>query len=285
MFDLILGNLPLLCVFASVGLIAALTLGFIERGSVPNTGVLAVALMVGIAVEIANEYLSPIVTAPAERHMLSDLISKLIDYWVPFILIFPAGLLFALLHDRISRPLALFAVLTILMFPWTRVENSQDYDGNEHAISEQWAFNLGRAEIGYWVGTPDGRWTMGEDGFALVDRLRSEVSAGRITPVTHILHLTDDTTAWGLAQVAVFTGIDDDPIDLKYDKNNLFQAGSRVRGPADLPAALSRRPPYILEQCRAPTWMGDPPAGYGKIFERANFRLYRRTDLVKNAGD
>jgi hypothetical protein len=284
-FDQVMQNLPILCVFAAVGMIAAVILGFVEKGSVPDTGVLAVALMIGVAAEIANNYLSPMISAPAERHMLGDFISKLIDYWIPYILIFPAGLLFALIDDRISRPLALFAVLTILMYPWTRVENPQDYDSDEHAISEQWAFNLARAKAGYWVGTPDGRWTIGEDGFALVDLLLKEVSDGRITPATHILHVTNDTTVWGLVQVAIFTGIDDDPIDLKYDPNNLFQAGSRVRGPADLPAAMSRRPPYILEQCPAPAWMGDPPSGYEKIFDRGNLRLYRRNGLVKNAGD
>ena len=62
------------------------------------------------------------------------------------------------------------------MYPWTRVENPQDYDGDEHAISEQWAFNLSRADVGYWVGTPDGRWTIGPDGFALVNVLQRGVA-------------------------------------------------------------------------------------------------------------
>ena len=279
----VMHNLPMLCVFAALGLIAAVILGFVEKGSVPATGVLAMSLIVGVAAEIANNYLGPTVSAPAERDMLGNLMSKLVDYWIPFILIFPAGLLFALLHDRVSRPLAVFVVLTILMYPWTRAESAQDYDSLEHAISEQWALNLGRAESGYWAGTTDGRWTIGEDGFALVDVLQKEVRAGRITPATHILHLTDSTSAWGLEQVAIFTGIDDDPIDFHYDPNNIFQAGSRIHGPDDLPAALARRPPYILEQCPAPPWMGDPPAGYDKIFEGGNLRLYRRADLLKNA--
>lgn len=279
----VMHNLPMLSVFAALGLIAAAILGFVEKGSVPATGVLAMSLIVGVAAEIANNYLGPTVSAPAERDMLGNLMSKLVDYWIPFILIFPAGLLFALLHDRVSRPLAVFAVLTILMYPWTRAESAQDYDSLEHAISEQWALNLGRAESGYWAGTTDGRWTIGEDGFALVDVLQKEVRAGRITPATHILHLTDSTSAWGLEQVAIFTGIDDDPIDFHYDPNNIFQAGSRIHGPDDLPAALARRPPYILEQCPAPPWMGDPPAGYDKIFEGGNLRLYRRADLLKNA--
>ena len=107
-------NLPILSVFAVIGLIAAVILGFVEKGSAPETGVLAVALIIGVAADIADNHFGPIVSAPAERHMLGDFISKLIDYWIPFVLIFPVGLLFALIHDRVSRPLALFAVLTIL---------------------------------------------------------------------------------------------------------------------------------------------------------------------------
>ena len=157
-FDQVMQNLPILSVFAVIGLIAAVILGFVEKGSAPETGVLAVALIIGVAADIADNHFGPIVSAPAERHMLGDFISKLIDSWIPFVLIFPAGLLFALIHDRVSRPLALFAVLTILMYPWTRVENPQDYDGDEHAISEQWAFNLSRAEVGYWV--RNSRWPL-----------------------------------------------------------------------------------------------------------------------------
>lgn len=284
-FDLVMQNLPMLFLFAALGLIAAVILGFVEKGGVPATGMIAVALMIAIAAEFGNKHLGPTVTAPAERDMLGNVMAKLVDYWIPFILIFPAGVLFALVHDRISKPLALFAVLTILMYPWTRVESAQDYDSYEHAISEQWAFNLGRAEFGYWAGCPDGRWTLGEDGFALVEVLQEELRAGRITLSTHILHLTDSTSAWGLEQVAIFTGIDDDPIDFHYDPNNIFQAGSRIRGPDDLPAALSRHPAYILEQCSAPAWMGDPPSGYDKIFDRGNLRLYRRAHLVKNASN
>jgi hypothetical protein len=284
-FDVVLRYLPILCVFAALGLIAAVILGFVEKDSRLQTWVVALAMMIGVASEAAVNYLTPMVRSPVESHMLSDFIAKLLEYWVPYILIFPAGLLFGLIHDRISKPLALFAVLTILMYPWTRIENPQDYDGEEHAISEHWAFNLARAQSGYWYGTADYRWTLDKSGFALVDVLLNEVRAGRITPATHILHLTNSTSAWELAQVAIFTGIDDDPIDLNYDPNNIFQAGSRVRGPDDLHTALSDRPPYILEQCPVPAWMGDPPTGYAQIFQGANLRLYRRADLLKNADE
>jgi hypothetical protein len=282
MLDGIAPLMPLLVAFAAAGILAA-GIEVWQGERLPNLGAVAIAFLIALAAEFANKRLEPIVASPVARHMLSDSMSKLADYWVPYFLVFPAGYALAFVHDRIARPLAFFAVMTMLIYPWYRSANPQDYDSDEHAITEQWAFNLARAEHGYWIGTGDGRWTMNPDGLALVDALNREVQAGRITPATHILHLTDTTSAWSLAQVAIFTGIDDDPLDYHYDPNNLFQAGSRVRGLADLPDALAQRPPYILEQAPPPYGIGDPPNGYVEIFNRGGYRLYRRADIGEGA--
>ncbi len=278
MLDSIAPLMPLLGALAAGGMIAAAIEAWIGQGSL-NLGALAIALLISLAAEFANKWLEPLVTTPVGRYMLADFMSKLGDYWVPYFLVFPAGYLLALIHGRMPRALAFFALMTMLIYPWHRSAGPQDYDSDEHSITEQWGFNLARAEYGYWSGTGDARWTMNPDGMALVGVLEREVRVGRITPATHILHLTDSTTAWELAQIAVFTGIDDDPIDYHYDPNNLFQAASRVRGLADLPAALARRPPYILEQAPPPRGLGDPPAGYIEIFNRGEYRLYRRADI------
>jgi hypothetical protein len=284
-FDLVISNLPILCSLAAMGMVALGVLGLVGETAAWSAGVIAVALLIGSGAEIINNHLSMADLSLAQRDMLSNLVSKAADYWLPFVLIFPAGLVFALIHDRVSKPLAVFAVLAILIYPWTLIDSPQDYDSAEHAISEQWAFNLSRAESGYWAGADDGRWMIGRDGFALMAVLERELKTGRITPATHILHLTSDTFPWALEPVAIFTGVDDDPIDFRYDPNNQFQAGSRVRGPNDLRAALGRRPPYILEQCPAPAWMGDPPDGYDEIFESGNLRLYRLDTLTRVGGE
>jgi hypothetical protein len=282
MLDPIRPLMPLLVALAAAGMIAAAIEARRER--LPNLGALAMAFLIAIAAEFANKWLEPVVTTPVGRHMLSDFMSKLGDYWVPYFFVFPASYMLALVYDRIPRPLAFFALMTMLIYPWHRSANPQDYDSDKHAITEQWGFNLSRAEYGYWIGTGDGRWTMNPDGMALVAVLEREVQAGKITPATHIMHLTDTTTAWGLAQVAVFTGIDDDPLDYHYDPGNIFQAGSRVRGLGDLPNALAQRPPYILEQAPPPRGLADPPNGYVEIFNRGGYRLYRRADIGEAAG-
>jgi hypothetical protein len=278
MLDSIAPLMPLLVAFAAAGMIAA-AIGSWGSERLPNLGALAIVFLIALAAEFANLWLEAVVATPVTRHMLSDFMSKLGDYWVPYFFVFPAGYGLALVHERIPRPLVFFAVMTMLIYPWHQRGNPQDYDSDEHSIAEQWGFNLGRAEYGYWIGTGDGRWTMNPDGLALVGVLQREVQAGRITPATHILHLTDTTLGWGLAQVTIFTGIDDDPVDYHYDPNNLFEAGSRVHGLADLPAALARKPSYILEQVQPPRGLGDPPAGYVEIFNRGDYRLYRRADI------
>ena len=63
-FDQVMQNLPILSVFAVIGLIAAVILGFVEKGSAPETGVLAVALIIGVAADIADNPFGPIVSAP-----------------------------------------------------------------------------------------------------------------------------------------------------------------------------------------------------------------------------
>ena len=279
MFDTLAPQMPILAACALIGMIAAAVIGFREDGVMPNASAIAVALMIGVVAEFANDWLDPIVQSPIPRHMLQEVMSKMADYWVPYFLIFPAGLIFALLYERLSKPLAFFVVMTILIFPWFEAPNPQDYDGNEHAIVDQWAFNFARARDGYWGGAGDSRWALDADGIALVAKFNSELRAGRITPATHILHLTPSTSAWDLAQIAVFTGIDDDPIDYHYDPHNLFQAGSRVRGVAALPEAMAQRPPYVLEQGPPPAGFVVPPPGYEEIFNQGEFQLFRLKEL------
>ena len=170
--------------------------------------------------------------------------------------------------------------MTILIYPWFHVNEPVDYDANEYSIVEQWAFDLSTAADGYWSGQPDRRWTIGPAETRLMRVLDGERQSGLVTPKTHILHLCDSISSWSLVQFPVFTGINDDPIELHHDPNNQWEGGSRVRGFDQLRAALAGKPPYILEQIQAPTWMGDPPSGYIRIFDDGEIRLYRRADLA-----
>lgn len=276
------GNMPLLSALFVLGIVIAPIVSWRDNDLVLTyVGFPALA----VAFAFAGGYVDMLAHTPLySKTILWNVLPKLTDFWCPYFLLFPAGFAVALAYERWSRPLVFFVLLAILIYPVHMIKNPVDYDSAEHSIAEHWAFNLHQAAESYWVGAANGRWLLDGNGIALAKLLMREVAAGRITPATHILHLSEDTSAWGLAQVAIYTGIDDDPIDFHYDPNNNFEFGSRVRGPADLPAALARRPPYILEARPGPAWIGDPPAGYEEIFERGQFRLYRRDDLVRNAG-
>jgi hypothetical protein len=190
-----------------------------------------------------------------------------------------AGPLLALAYEHLSGSLSLLALMALLIYPWMLDQHSEDTDSLQHSIAEQWAFNLNTAGNGYFVGSPDSRWTLDSAGFALVDVLNREIKAGRIVPSTHVLHLTDTIYYWILLQYPVFTGINDDPIDYQDESRNLMIAGGRVREIGQLQTELAKNPPYILEQTAPPSWMAQPPAGYIEIFRQGKLRLFRRQDL------
>jgi hypothetical protein len=218
-------------------------------------------------------------------NMVSDVGWKLLDYWAPYFMVLPAGFLFAVAYDRLSRPLTLLVLLAILIYPWRMIPNPADFDSAEHSIPEHWAFNLDDAAQGYWAGHSDRRWTFSPEEFKAIGVLNREIAAGRITARTHILHLADNVSAWGLFQFPILTGINDDPIvnDMGAKREG-WLSGSRVSRIPDLPKELARRPPYIIEQVQPPAWLHDPPPGYEGIFNGGEVRIYRRRDLAPRAG-
>ena len=116
----------------------------------------------------------------------------------------------------------------------------------------------------------------------LVDLLRQEQDAGRITMKTHILHLAQDVIVWHECnRFSVYTGIMDDPIVYDIPGSDVgWLAGGRVRQMPALSDAIAERPPYILAQTGAPFGVKFPPDDYDLIFNRDQLQLYRRRDLV-----
>jgi hypothetical protein len=178
-----------------------------------------------------------------------------------------------------GRPLVVFGLLTILIYPWYERFHA-DYDYNEHSIAENWGIDLSTAAGGFWVTTPDSRWTLDRAGFALVDFLRSEQAKGLITTQTHVLHLTHDVTPLGeFNRFSVFTGINDDPVVYYIPFTDMFYgylAGSRVRRVSEWSQAVAQWPPYILEQVSPPKGAPDPPNGYDEVFHQSALKLFRR---------
>lgn len=274
-------NLPRLFLFCFGGLLAAFWLVATERPLLqPYAGIVVGPLFLGVL----DDYLDPLLRQlghGAQAHMMTgDISIKLTDYWCPYFLIFPAGLLFGLVYERWSRPLTFLAVMTMLIYPWRPSKDAVYYDSIEHTITEQWAFNLDTAANGYWAGHSDRRWTFDTDEMKLIKILDAEIAAGRITAATHILHLTASISSFTLVQFPILTGIDDDPIDYGYDPNSEVEGGSRTRGLNMLEDAMAKSPPYILIQNPPPPWFVEPPRGYDTLLNEGWLKFYRRSDLA-----
>jgi hypothetical protein len=243
-----------------------------------GAAIVAVALLVGATNEFL-EFFGSLAGNEIFRSGLADISYKIEEYWCPYFLVFPAAIPFALLYDakRSTRPLAVLALLTLLIYPWHPWQDVS-YDYTAHSIPEEWAIGLNTAANGFWAGTHDTKWTMDADDFALVDFLRKEQASGRITTDTHILHIAHDATVLSdFNRYAVFTGIDDDPIVYEIGGADLgWFAGSRVRPIYSLRQGLAAHPPYILEQVNPPEWMKEPPDGYDEVFDQGSLRLFRR---------
>lgn len=188
------------------GLIVALWLWRRDRDTIPYGGLVAIALLIGIAAEYLANSIGAHPLSVEQRARIFEIGFKLQDYWYPYFLALGGGVLFGWAYRRISASLTFLVVMALLIYPWHRVTNPLYSDSFQHSIPELWAFNLDTAAKGYWFGAEDARWVLGPDSMALVKVLNGEIQSGRITPATHVMHLTSDILYWRLVQFAAFTG-------------------------------------------------------------------------------
>ncbi|HLI80006.1 MAG TPA: hypothetical protein VKV03_08485 [Candidatus Binataceae bacterium] len=279
-FAQIFQQFPMLTIFAAIGLLYIGAMRGPDAQSIDGSA-LVIALLITLIVEALGRKLGALGGSNAYQSNIADLHYKLDEYWTPFFLIFPAAVPFAIVFNHGRRAMVVAALLAILIYPWYPRPN-ENYDYEEHSIAENWAIDLRTAADGYWIGTPDSRWTMGAKEMELVDLLWQEQAAGRINIKTHILHLAQDVIVWHECnRFSVYTGIMDDPIvyDIPYSDVG-WLAGGRVRQMPALSDAIAARPPYILAQVAAPFGVKFPPDDYDLIFNREQLQLYRRRDLV-----
>jgi hypothetical protein len=277
-FEQIMTQFPLLFILAAGGLIIWAVAGNRTlRGS--GLAILAIALLVGTGTE-SLKYIARVSSAGAFQSGIGDISYKVEEYWCPYFLALAAAVPFASLYNHArsqARPIVVLILLALVIYPWYPRFHVDD-NFNEHSIADEWGIDYNTAASGYWIGTHDSRWTMNADDFALVDFLRGEQRAGRITTATHILHIAHDAIVWrDFNRYAVFTGIDDDPIVYFIPGSDIgWFAGSRVRRISELREALASHPSYILEQYSPPPWMNTPPDGYDEVFHRDSLQLFRR---------
>lgn len=257
----------------------------------------------GLVVAMAVEYFYSVydwqrlIPEPTRQVMLMSLYWK-VDYWIPFILVFPTAYLAAWFHRHVSGRATVWLVVFLLVFPWREKwlypqTGTADPNYHQHALAEAWAYQLENGKSGYWGGTRDRRWAQSPAELEAADILRQEVAAGRITIDTHIPHL-------GPLQYlfkdnflfSVYTGINDDGYITKYQFDWSI-AGGRLRPIEEWPARLATKPPYIAIHSRDDPSQADnidpfPFAGdlseYETLYDREGVRLYRHRSVVAKAG-
>ena len=145
-------NLPMLAFFCVVGLLAAAIVSWRDDAApIPYAALAAGAL----AFAFVGEYVDVLAHTPQyQKTLLWDVVPKLVDYWCPYFLVFPAGFVVALAYDRWSRPAVFFVLMALLIYPWRLIKEPIYYDSAEHSISEHSAFNLHQAAEGYWIIAP-----------------------------------------------------------------------------------------------------------------------------------
>jgi hypothetical protein len=201
-----------------------------------------------------------------------------VNYWNPYVLLFPTACLLAWLARLAPRRLVVFALLALLFFQ--RIDpRERDPNYNEHSIVEGWAYQLELAKWGYWGSTGHRRWAQSAAELELADVLMREIEAGRITADTHVVHicpyviLFQDNVLFSL-----YTGINDDPYldGYKFDRSI---AGGRMRPVEQVHERLAQRPPYVVIHQDPVQLAPDVLRDYEEILSRDNVRLLRHRSL------
>ena len=274
-----LAFIPTLLVLAVLGSIFLLGRLWMAFETVPMAGVVALAIFSYPAAALVQVLLRPyFIGRPAQ--LLVDLLPDLMHFSIRYFLALPAAVPFALLYDRWMKPLALFAVLTVIVYPWSvkvAPESQWVWFSEGHSIVEHLAYNLTIEANGYWQGAPDHHWLCGPQQFDLIGFLNREIRSGRINSDTRIAHFAFRSTRDDYLPSALFTGINEDPVEYSYNPNDFYHWGSRVVGVDKIGEVMARKPPYILDQLST-VMGGEPFADYEEIFHEGDVRLLHRRE-------
>jgi hypothetical protein len=256
-----------------------------DRGSSPPLlGAVTFALLLGMGIEYASNRWHAIFTDPGTQVAMHDWFYK-VDYWLPYMLMFPAAYLATCLARVTSIRVATFVVLLSLFVPWRNYIDPHatpmmDPNYHQQAIPETWCFKVETGMRGHWGNTRDRRWAQSPAELELSRVLMREVEAGRITPATHVVHLSAFISLYqDVLLFSVYTGINDDPY-LTNHAFNASDAGSRLRPIEEFHARLAERPPYVVIHNDLPVGLApDALRGYEEIFNRDGIRLLREAGV------
>ena len=247
-----LGTAANLALESSGLLLIALVVGAVLGSRAARSPIVAVGLAIGVVAVILTQVL------PSDLGFLGDAlrfeVPKTVYYWLGTIA--AVGAAAALAHvwatDRVPwlvRAAAIGAFVAVSALPLRFGDSGDDARCTtecsainaahlgEHRFSETFAIDLHYAASGYWRGFPDSRTIVDEPRQEILDAVRSEIDAGRISHETPVLHLAIDLPAVGghTARRVRWRERDVRQPRSRGDPSNGRRAAVRVGGPARLP--------------------------------------------------
>ena len=234
-------------------LLIALVFGVILGSRGARSPVVVVGLLVGLVAVLVTQVL------PNDLGFLGDAlrfeVPKTVHYWLSTIA--AVGAAAALAHGWSTgrlpwtvRVVAIGAFVAVAAYP-LRFGNSGDDSGckadcapinayhlGEHRFSETFAIDLRFAASGFWVGFPDSRTLVDGPRQELLDAVRVEIDAGRLTHDTPVLHIARSFQQWVATPLGVFDGVDETFVSLDPELSHQT-VGGRLLGFDGLPDRLS----------------------------------------------
>jgi hypothetical protein len=209
-------------------------------------------------------------------------VPKTLTYFGPTILAIAGAVGLAELWRRAAWPVAIRAALAGLVLLCAalplRTDVVETLSLGEHRLSESLSISLRTAQHGYWQGFPDSRRLVNAEQREVLDALRAEIDARRITARTPVLHVARSFQPWASIPLAVFTGVMETTATLDPERS-IHTEGGRLLDVAELPALLAADYPYVVLEpagLEAGLEAAIGAAGYRPIFANQRAVLFER---------
>lgn len=207
-------------------------------------------------------------------------VAKTLHYWIP---IFLAVLAAFALHALWTSPnfglrlrTVMVAIFLIAASLPVRAEPIERLFLGEHRLSETLSIELGYVETGYWQGYPDWRALIDHDERDLLNRLREEIAAGRLTATTRVLHVSFSFQQWVSTPLGVFAGIME-TASSQETQVSIHTAGGRLFGLDQLTRLLHDGFRYVVYEPKKVTVLVRPEilkAGFKPIWKNARGEIF-----------
>lgn len=258
--------------------------GFIVAGRRMLAPVPALAVGVGFAAALAALAADGVPFLALSVQGVNFEVAKTLHYWIPVFLAVLAAFALQMLWESPRFGLRLRVVMVGVFciaaaLPIRSEPITTEFLG-EHRLSESLSIELGFAETGYWRGYPDSRTLIDAEQAQLIDRLRDEIAAGRLTAHTGVLHVSFSFQQWASTPLGVFAGVLETTASVQTEVS-IHTAGGRLFPLDSLGTLLRGSFRYVwFEPEGLPDGIRDQivAAGYRSLFANKRGEIFMQYD-------